>query len=114
MVEEINRDFPDATPRQIRDAISGYGTIKEGTTTKEYRAVQEFIAKAWERYHSKGMKGFYGSPTEGSLGIVGGVAKALVKELTGQQGEIVETKVKLDGKRTKMAHIILPLKKTVV
>ena len=22
VVEEINRDFPDATPRQIRDAIS--------------------------------------------------------------------------------------------
>ena len=29
VVEEINRDFPDATPRQIRDAISGYGTIKD-------------------------------------------------------------------------------------
>jgi hypothetical protein len=28
----------------------------------------------------KGMKGFYGSPTEGSLGIVGGVAKSLFKQ----------------------------------
>ena len=37
--------------------------------------------------------GFYGEPSEGKEGIVGGVAKALVKELTGQQGEIVETKI---------------------
>ena len=31
-------------------------------------------------------------------GIVGGVAKALVKELTGKPAEIVETKVKLADK----------------
>ena len=36
--------------------------------------------------------------SEGKEGIVGGVAKALVKELTRQQGEIVETKVKLADK----------------
>jgi hypothetical protein len=31
----------------------------------------------------KGMKGFYGSPTEGSLGIVGNVAKSLFKQEVG-------------------------------
>jgi hypothetical protein len=38
----------------------------------------------------KGMKGFYGSPTEGSLGIVGNVAKSLFKQepkTTTLQGE---------------------------
>ena len=46
----------------------------------------------------KGMKGFYGEPSEGKEGIVAGVAKALVKELTGKPAEIVETKVKLADK----------------
>ena len=46
----------------------------------------------------EGMKGFYGEPSEGREGIVGGVAKALVKELTGKPAEIVETKVKLADK----------------
>ena len=41
----------------------------------------------------EGMKGFYGEPREGREGIVGGVAKALVKELTGKPAEIVETKI---------------------
>ena len=41
----------------------------------------------------EGMKGFYGEPSEGKKGIVGGVAKALVKELTGKPAEIVETKI---------------------
>ena len=38
---------------------------------------------------------------EGNSGDTTGVAKALVKELTGQQGEIVETKVKLADKWVK-------------
>ena len=42
--------------------------------------------------------GFYGEPSEGKEGIVGSVAKALVKELTGKPAEIVETKVKLADK----------------
>ena len=41
----------------------------------------------------KGMIGFYGSPSQGKEGIVGNVAKALVKELTGKEGKIVDTKI---------------------
>ena len=41
----------------------------------------------------EGMRGFYGEPSEGKEGIVGGAAKALVKELTGKPAEIVGTKV---------------------
>ena len=46
----------------------------------------------------KGMKGFYGSPTEGSLGIVGNVAKSLFKQEPkttdfGGKVEIVEGKI---------------------
>lgn len=44
----------------------------------------------------KGMKGFYGEPSEGKVGIVGNVAKALVKELTGKEGKIVDTKINTD------------------
>ena len=42
----------------------------------------------------KGMKGFYGSPTEGSLGIVGNVAKSLFK----QEPKTVEVDISKDKK----------------
>ena len=41
----------------------------------------------------KGMKGFYGSPTEGSLGIVGNVAKSLFKQVP----KIIEIKSAYEG-----------------
>jgi hypothetical protein len=47
----------------------------------------------------KGMIGFYGSVEQGKEGIVGGVAKALVKELTGKPTEIGETKISLSEKQ---------------
>ena len=43
----------------------------------------------------KGMIGFYGSPIEGKEGIVGKTAKELVKELTGKEGKIGETKINI-------------------
>jgi hypothetical protein len=45
----------------------------------------------------KGMKGFYGSPSEGNLGIVGNVAKSLFKQEPGTVNiEISDSKVDLD------------------
>ena len=48
----------------------------------------------------KGMKGFYGSPTEGSLGIVGNVAKSLFK----QEPQTIELQntVTLSGNQNKI------------
>ena len=47
IVDEYNK----ATGKNItqEQLIEGNDKFKEGTTTKEYRAVQEFIAKAWEK-----------------------------------------------------------------
>ena len=45
------------------------------------------------------MESFYGSVEQGKEGIVGGVAKALVKELTGKEGKIGETKIKTSEKQ---------------
>jgi hypothetical protein len=54
------------------------------THTKIYRLTQKIDGKNYEgvdlKVGGKGMKGFYGSPTEGSLGIVGNVAKSLFKQ----------------------------------
>ena len=50
----------------------------------------------------KGMKGFYGEPTEGSLGIVGNVAKSLFKQepknITLDNGSGYMYQLLMDGK----------------
>ncbi|OQB07462.1 MAG: hypothetical protein BWY21_01631 [Parcubacteria group bacterium ADurb.Bin216] len=45
------------------------------------------------KINAQGMIGFYGSPAEGKTGIVGNVAKSLIKELTGKEGVIGESTV---------------------
>jgi len=46
-----------------------------------------------------GMIGFYGSPSQGKEGIVGGVAKALVKELTGKSVQIGVTEIEISDSK---------------
>ena len=55
-IHKLLEKFGYITQEQL---IEGNDKFKEGTTTKEYRAVQEFIAKAWERYHGEGGKRGY-------------------------------------------------------
>jgi hypothetical protein len=56
----------------------------EGMFGKEIAKVESEGKTSFEgeglKVGGKGMKGFYGSPTEGSLGIVGNVAKSLFKQ----------------------------------
>ena len=47
-------------------------------------------------FEGKGMKAFYGNAN--NPGIVANVAKALVKELTGGKGDIITSKIEIDGK----------------
>ena len=82
IVDEYNK----ATGKNItqEQLIDGNDKFKEGTTTKEYRAVQEFIAKAWERYHREGGKGF----SEGFQKVLDQITqafKAVYKSLTGKE-----------------------------
>ena len=51
----------------------------------------------------KGMRAFYGVPSEGNEGIIGKVAKSIVKELTGKSGEIIETKIETQHQDVKRA-----------
>ena len=57
IVDEFNKANPKdkVTTDQL---IEDNDKFKEGTTTNKYRAVQEFIAKSWEQYHTQGSKGF--------------------------------------------------------
>jgi len=59
--ETIVNEFNKANPNNkvtTEDLIKGNDAFKNGTTSKQYRAVQEFIAESWEKYHTEGGKGF--------------------------------------------------------
>ena len=77
--------------------------IIEDTKNHTHREGEENLVKTYRgkdlSVGGKGMKGFYGSPTEGSLGIVGNVAKSLFKQepktttIKGGKGSIDATSV---------------------
>jgi hypothetical protein len=57
----IVNEYNKANPKNkvtVDDMIAANDQFKAGKTTKKYRAVQEFIAEAWERYNQEGPKGF--------------------------------------------------------
>ena len=57
IVDEFNKQTPK-NKVTVDELIKGNDAFKEGTTSEQYRAVQEFIANAWEKYHTEGAKGF--------------------------------------------------------
>jgi hypothetical protein len=67
---ELRKSFPDDIVEKI---INDKGTADELSGLKALTDISVPIG-------GKGMKGFYGSPTEGNLGIVGNIAKKLTNQ----------------------------------
>lgn len=80
--ELIGKEIAEKIKNHYTDTlqVQTIGNIKSGIIKHEGLKVA-----------GKGMIHFYGSATES--GIIGNVAKALIKELTGKTGEIVEMKI---------------------
>ena len=58
--DTIVSEYNKAKGKKItaQELIEGNDAFKEGKTSDTYRAVQEFIADSWEKYHREGGKGF--------------------------------------------------------
>jgi hypothetical protein len=85
--ETIISEFNKANPKSqvtVEDLIKGNDAFKDGTTSKQYRAVQEFIAKSWEKYHKEGGKGF-SAEFQKVLEQITKAFQSVYKSLTGKQ-----------------------------
>ena len=65
------------------DLIKWNDDFKAGKTNEQYRAVQEFIAKAWEEYNTKGGKGF-SEAFQKFLDQITEAFKSVYKSITGK------------------------------
>ena len=83
IIDEFNKANPNSKIT-VEQLIAGNDAFKEGTTSKEYRAVQEFIAESWEKYHTEGAKGFSKAFQE-VLEQITQAFKAVYKGLTGEK-----------------------------
>ena len=83
IVDEYNKANPKNQITQDQ-LIEDNDKFKEGTTTKKYRAVQEFIAKSWEQYHREGGKRF-SEAFQKLLDQITEAFRAVYKSLTGGQ-----------------------------
>ncbi len=74
--------------------IKGAEANKDKVWGKERNNPQFYTLSGLDlKIGGEGMKGFYGDPETGNIGIVGNVAKALIRELTGNEGNIMETEI---------------------
>lgn len=83
IVSEFNKANPNSKVT-VEDLIEGNDAFKGGTTSKQYRAVQEFIAKSWEKYHREGGKGFSES-FQKVLDQITETFKVVYKSLSGKE-----------------------------
>jgi len=64
--------------------IEANDAFKNGTTTENYRNVQEFIAEAWEQYHLEGKQGF-SQAFQKMLDTITDAFRAVYGSLTGKE-----------------------------
>ena len=83
IVEEYNKANPDNKVTE-EELIADNDKFVNGETTDKYRAVQEFIAEQWERYHQEGGKGF-SEAFQKVLDQITQAFKAVYKSLTGEE-----------------------------
>lgn len=83
IVEEYNKANPNNKVTE-QELIADNDKFVNGETTDKYRAVQEFIAEQWERYHQEGAKGFSKSFQE-VLDAISEAFRSVYKSLTGKE-----------------------------
>lgn len=83
IVEEFNKANPN-NPITEQELIEGNDAFINGTTTDSYRAVQEFIAEAFEAYLHNGNQGFSKAFQE-VLDLIRDAFKAVYNTLTGKE-----------------------------
>jgi hypothetical protein len=106
ILENRNKQVPNSVGKNLDEVIGKDITERILAATKNGRIEGEGL-----KVGGKGMKGFYGSPTEGSLGIVGNMAKTLFK----QEPKIINFggKIEIDGENIlRDGKIIGSVKKT--
>jgi len=83
IVDEFNKANPKSKVT-VAELIAGNEEFKAGTTSEQYRDVQEFIAESWEKYHTEGGKGF-SEAFQKVLEQITEAFRAVYKTLTGKQ-----------------------------
>ena len=103
IVDEFNKANPN-NKVTTEELIEGNDAFKQGSTADKYRAVQEFIADSWEKYHTEGAKGFSKAFQE-VLDQITEAFRAVYKSVTGKDltPELRKMFDEILGKETKPA-----------
>ena len=88
IVDEYNKANPQ-NKVTLDELIKGNNDFKNGKTSDSYRAVQEFIADSWERYHHEGQKAGFSEAFKKVLDTITNAFKSVYKSFK----DIPEAKV---------------------